>query len=223
MSSQNENTAEAAPSDSSKTNETEPSPYLLFFVRAGVVALLSLVTYITVTFCTQVYYDRESAFHDALQCTEDYFERAGVKHWIQNGTLLGSTRLGRLVLWDADLDFGILDDDAHDLPTVLDSLDAECYNGRTSVSNGQYNDKLRIWKKCTKRICADFHETVTQKQADGSVLVVSGNGKSLYQELFPLKECAVARVKAKCPNNSPFYLAQAYGSDWFTTPLAKLF
>lgn len=188
------------------------------WTRAGIIVLVAVVSWVIISYCSNVYFDRSSAFHNALECSVRVLDEQQRSNWLLNGTLLGSTRLGRLVLWDADLDFGVLVPSHDDFDAASAALDAQCFGHRTIVKQGARNPALRIWRKCTSRICAEFFETTV----DGGV-AKTGEGESKEAELLPLKECTISSVSATCPNNAPFYLAQAYGQDWLTIPLIKLF
>ncbi|KAH9577349.1 LicD family [Trypanosoma melophagium] len=201
-----------------KVSSKKQESFGLYFTRAIVVALLGVVTYVTVAYCVHVYYDRESAFRGALACSMRVLEDHDIIFWLQNGTLLGSRRLGRLILWDADLDIGFkkIPNKGKTL-TMLRELDSRCFGFTSSVRVGAQN-QINIYRKCTKRICAEFHETVIENG-----IVTSGDGHSLEKELFPLEMCTVADVVARCPHNTPFYLMEAYGNEWLTRSLSKLF
>lgn len=213
VSSSNSNSAPEKPkqADDSKA---------VFMVQAALMVLVAVVTWVTYVYCSSVYYDRESAFHNVLECTERVLSDEGMEHWLQNGTLLGATRLGRLVLWDADLDFGVLNSPSLELGSIGGRLDDLCFGHTSTVRDGAVQPELRVWRKCTRRICAEFHEAVLS--ADKNT-VRSGDGTSSTANLFPLNSCTVANVGTKCPHNSAFFLAQAYGGDWLTRPLTKLF
>ncbi|KAG5468400.1 hypothetical protein LSCM1_02380 [Leishmania martiniquensis] len=198
--------------------KADTAPPGLMWTRAGIVALVAVVSWITISYCSNVYFDRDSAFHNALECSERVLKRHAKSSWLLNGTLLGSTRLGRLVLWDADLDIGVLVPSPSAFDAVSAALDEECFGHRSIVKKGARNSELRIWRKCTNRICAEFYETTL---VNG--IAKTGEGQSNESQLLPLKSCTVSGIDAKCPNNAPFYLAQAYGQDWLTIPLIKLF
>ncbi|KEG11685.1 hypothetical protein DQ04_02371080 [Trypanosoma grayi] len=183
-----------------------------------VVALLGVVVYVTVSYCFYVYYDRESAFRDALACSIEVLREKNVAYWLQNGTLLGSTRLGRLVLWDADLDIGYnTTDNSETFAAMLRDLDSRCFGVSSSTRSGVRNP-MNIHRKCTNRICAEFHETIIKNG-----FATSGDGVSPEKELVPLKACTIADVVAQCPHNPPYYLKEAYGSEWLTRSLAEFF
>jgi hypothetical protein len=211
---QNDPAATAAATSSEKVS----SPPGLMWTRAGVIALVAVVLWITISYCTMVYFDRDSAFHEALKCTERVLNEYVDQSWLLNGTLLGSTRIGRLVLWDADLDIGVLVPTPTDFDKASSALDAECFGHRSVIKQGEYNPELRVWRKCTPRICAEFYETTV---VDG--VAKTGEGESAESLLFPLEPCTVSGIEAHCPKNFSFYLAQAFGQDWLTTPLTKLF
>lgn len=190
----------------------------LMWTRAGVVVLVALVSWITISYCSSVYFDRDSAFHDALNCTGRVLNEHVGRSWLLNGTLLGSTRIGRLVLWDADLDIGVLVPTPTDFDKASSALDTECFGHKSVIKQGTYNPSLRVWRKCTPRICAEFYETTL---VDG--VAKTGEGESEESFLFPLEPCTISGIKAHCPKNFSYYLAQAFGQDWLTTPLTKLF
>ncbi|KPA82452.1 hypothetical protein ABB37_03516 [Leptomonas pyrrhocoris] len=200
------------------SSEKVSTPPGLMWTRAGIIALVSVVSWITISYCSNVYFDRDSAFHDALKCTEGVLNEHVDQFWLLNGTLLGSTRIGRLVLWDADLDIGVLVPTPSDFDKASSALDAECFGHKSVIKHGTYNPSLRVWRKCTPRICAEFVETTL---VDGTAR--TGEGESEESFLFPLQSCTVSGVEAHCPKNFSFYLAQAFGQDWLTTPLTKLF
>ncbi|KAG5494084.1 hypothetical protein JKF63_01918 [Porcisia hertigi] len=203
---------------SARSPETGKTPFGLMWTRIGMVALVAVASWITISFCSMVYFDLDAAFHNALECSERVLKMNGEGHWLLNGTLLGSTRIGRLVLWDADLDFGVLVSSPTGFDAAASALDEQCFGYRSIVRKGSQNPELRIWRKCTSRICAEFYETAL---VNG--VAKTGEGRSNESDLLPLKPCTVSGVDAKCPNNAPFYLSQAYGPDWLTIPFIKLF
>lgn len=223
MSSSENARAEIAASGSqngatSTAPEKLASPPGLMWTRAGIIALVAVVSWITISYCSNVYFDRASAFHNALACTERVLQEHVDQSWLLNGTLLGSTRIGRLILWDADLDIGVLVPQPTAFDTASSALDSECFGHRAVIKQGTFNTELRVWRKCTQRICAEFFETTV---ADG--LAKTGEGESAASLLFPLEPCTVSDVAVHCPKNFSYYLAQAFGQDWLTTPLTKLF
>lgn len=212
-------TANGTATGASPSSPTKASaPPGLMWTRAGVIALVAVVSWITISYCSNVYFDRDSAFHNALKCTEKVLNEHIDQSWLLNGTLLGSTRIGRLVLWDADLDIGVLVPAPTDFDAASNALDAECFGHKSVIKQGTYNPALRVWRKCTPRICAEFYETTL---ADG--VAKTGEGESAESLLFPLEPCTVSGIEAHCPKNFSYYLAQAFGQDWLTTPLTKLF
>ncbi|AAZ10710.1 LicD family, putative [Trypanosoma equiperdum] len=188
------------------------------WVRAIVFVLLVYVISVTVDFCYNVYYDREAAFQNVLNCSLQVFRSNSVDCWLQNGTLLGSARLGRLLLWDADLDIGFVQaNHTEKLQLLMNELDSKCFGARSDRRRGVRNPLL-VFRKCTERICAEFHET-----SISNGIVTTGDGASPQRELFPLRTCTIGDVVAQCPYNSSYYLREAYGSGWLTASLLEFF
>jgi phosphorylcholine metabolism protein LicD len=49
---------------------------------------------------------QEKAAIDNLKEVKEVFDRRGIKHWLDWGTLLGAVRDGKLIKWERDLDLG---------------------------------------------------------------------------------------------------------------------
>ncbi|CCD13267.1 unnamed protein product [Trypanosoma congolense IL3000] len=201
-----------------KRNQKKANGAGVYWVRAAVILLIIYVAKLTISYCSSVYYDREALYQGALNCSLQVLRKHGVDHWLQNGTLLGSTRLGRLVLWDADLDIGFVRSESNEKHgALLQDLDSVCFGPRSDfILGAKY--PLKIYRKCNERICAEFYEALVK---DGSV--ITSDGISSQRELFPLKNCTVANIIAQCPHNSSFYLKEAYGNEWLTASLLDLF
>jgi phosphorylcholine metabolism protein LicD len=45
-----------------------------------------------------------------LKEVKEIFDRAGVKYWLDSGTLLGAMRDGKIIEWGHDIDLGAMED-----------------------------------------------------------------------------------------------------------------
>lgn len=180
--------------------------------RCGIILVLAIATYATLSFCFNVYFDRFVVFNNALSCTINILNNSQAEFWLRNGTLLGATRMGKLIMWDSDLSFGIRQQPNN--TQLFKELHKTCFS-RSLYTDG---NALSRWHMCNTNICAVFDEA---KFVMGAVETTSGT--SPVEELLPLQECNLMDVKAFCPHNPAFYLQSAFGRNWLTTPFMELF
>ncbi|MBR1445797.1 MAG: LicD family protein, partial [Alloprevotella sp.] len=64
----------------------------------------------------------QSEMLDMLTVVGDILDRAGVRWWMQGGTLLGAMRHGGFIPWDDDMDIDVL---ADDVPKMVEALRRE--------------------------------------------------------------------------------------------------
>lgn len=68
---------------------------------------------------------------------------AGIRYWLDSGTLLGMCRDGELIPSDEDIDIGVLEDHAGSLTTLADSFKVEGYTLKSFyIFNKLYKIKL---------------------------------------------------------------------------------
>lgn len=188
-----------------------------------VIAVVGVACAVAILYCTHIYYDREQALYDALVCTKNVMETQQLDHWITNGTLLGSARLGRFVMWDGELDVAVLQDDsvpADVLQQSINVLAAACFPYSNSMQAGSDLRGPRRWRLCTSRVCAEIHEFVSSK---GSSLLASVDGAAPANQTLPLVPCDVQGVAIACPANTTFFLDAAYGPLWQSGSLTLMF
>lgn len=196
----------------SDAKEAKDYPIARLFTRIGIILILFVSTYATIRFCSSIYFDRYAVYNDSVRCTIDILNKNDAEFWLRNGTLLGATRLGKLILWDSDLSFGITKNAKN--PVIFQDLHKKCFR-RSFYTDGNVLSK---WYMCSSNICAVFDEA---RVNDG--MVETAAGMSPLDALFPLQECTLMDAKAHCPNNAPFYLQSAFGRNWLTTPFMQLF
>lgn len=180
--------------------------------RLGLLALLFSATWLSASFCFNVYFDRFKVYNESVQCAADTLIRNGATFWLRNGTLLGATRMGRLIIWDSKLHFGIAR--TPNISSILNQLSEACF------PKSFYNDgnSLTQWHMCNSNLCAIFDEAEFSENN-----VETSSGVSPIQELIPLKECSLMDVQVFCPFNSTFYLESSFGRNWLTTSFLELF
>ncbi len=188
-----------------------------------VITVVGVACAVAILYCTHIYYDREQALFDALACTKNVMDAEQLDHWITNGTLLGSARLGRFVMWDGELDVAVLQDAsvASDvLQKSIDQLAAACFTYSNSMQAGNDLRGPRRWRLCTSRVCAEIHEFVSTK---GSSFLSSVDGDAPANQTLPLVACQVQGISISCPFNETFFLDAAYGPQWQSGSLTLMF
>lgn len=183
-----------------------------FFTRIGILVVLFTATFITLSFCYSVYFDRYKVYRDSVECTVGILSENQAQYWLRNGTLLGATRIGKLILWDSGLNFGITR--SINNTEIFRSLHESCFP-RTFYTDG---NKFATWHMCNDKICAVFDEATLSNG-----IVQTASGVSMEAELFPLKDCTLMDVSVFCPQNATYYLQSAFGNNWLTTPFMDLF
>lgn len=183
-----------------------------FFTRIGILVVLFIATFITLNFCYSVYFDRYKVYRDSVECTVDILSENRAQYWLRNGTLLGATRIGKLILWDSGLNFGITRNSNN--TDIFRSLHQACFP-RTFYTDG---NEFATWHMCNNKICAVFDEA-----SFSNGVVRTASGVSMETELLPLKKCTLMDVSVFCPQNETYYLQSGFGSNWLTTPFMDLF
>ncbi|KAG8340650.1 hypothetical protein ERJ75_000708800 [Trypanosoma vivax] len=189
-----------------------------FWLYVAVALVLAIVLYVASYFCFQAFYNNELAFRDALNCTLRVLRDYQVDSWLLNGTLLGSKRVGKILLWDPDLDIGFLST-SEDVNSskMLHSLSRSCYGGHSSVRVGNQNS-LRIFRMCSKNVCAEFHEAVHN---EGTILTPGGAYPQTV--LLPLTTCKISGIDTYCPQDTAYFLRESYGDYWSKRPIMSFF
>lgn len=101
-------------------------PFALFFVRSGVVAVITLLCSITLWYCTSVYFDQNQALQEVLHCASRVLSDTNTTHWLDRGTLLGSKRTKRFVVWEGDVTLGAVANFTGSLFDVMSQVSTEC-------------------------------------------------------------------------------------------------
>lgn len=180
--------------------------------RIGIVMVLLIATSISFNFCWSVYFDRYTVYNSALACTIGILNANHATYWLQNATLLGATRIGKLILWETDLRFGIARTPKNDY--IYKALHESCFP-KTLYSDAS---TLPTWHMCNSRICATFDEAEIK---NGFVITKAGNSSVSY--LLPLAHCNLMDTKSFCPANSTFYLQSSFGANWLSSSFMDLF
>lgn len=189
---------------------------LLVFAKICAIAVVGLACSVAIYYCTHIYYDREAALHDALTCTQRFLADDKISSWLTNGTLLGAIRLQRFIMWDGEIDIGVLRSTTQGLSSTMGRIESQCFP-YSSTMQGTGDDPRR-WRLCTRRVCAEIHEFVQVSNELRSI-----DGSSNVNLTFPLSECTVEGIASQCPGNVTFFLDEAYGPNWRSDSLTSLF
>jgi hypothetical protein len=179
----------------------------------------------TWTYCGTIFYDREEALHDALQCATDVLAASGHNYWLVNGSLLGASRLRRFVVWDAEIDIGFERRTPDEATAVATALHEKCFHYSSDVECDDLACKFTL---CGRRVCLELTEFVpsttelTRAGLDSAALC-SQDGCNSYDDIFPLVACNMAHTVTQCPHRPQAMLHASYGSKWATEPLTSLF
>lgn len=195
-----------------KNDEKDKFRIARLLTRIGISLVLLFFTFITVTFCYSVVFDRYAIYKETLRCAVDVLEKGGTQYWLRNGTLLGAERLGKLILWDLLLSIGIQSN--AEIILIMERMHEICFPRRFFYDDNNPGK----WQMCSNSICANFQEAVIENST-----VRTPSGTSPLKELFPLKECSLMDIKTFCPQNSAYFLERNYGMRWFSTSFTDIF
>lgn len=180
--------------------------------RIGISIILLFSTYITISYCYNVIFDRYVVYKGTLECGIDILNRDRRQYWLRNGTLLGAERMGKLILWDSRLSIGLLSNEDNFI--TMEDIHKNCFPQSFSYDN----NTPRKWQMCSSSICAHFDEAVIVNETVNMAYLTSP-----LKELFPLKECFLMDIKTYCPRNSGYYLELSYGVGWLSRSFTDLF
>jgi len=102
------------------------NPYALFFVRAGVLAVVALLCSITLWYCTSVYFDQNQALQEVFQCASKVMSQSNTTFWLDRGTLLGAKRNKKFVVWEGDVTLGAMANFTGSLYKVMSEVSTKC-------------------------------------------------------------------------------------------------
>lgn len=136
-------------------------------------------------------------------------ESAGVNVWIQDGTLLGAIRDGKIIEWDHDLDLGVYswewNDKAHD------ALVANGFWLRESFNEPEH-DYEQHWVKYGVKFDI-FHY---YKEPNGKIWhgMKGGRFRFYYPKEFVLAPVDLMGKTFPAPYPPEDFLVQKYGNEW---------
>ncbi|NXY14288.1 FKRP protein, partial [Atrichornis clamosus] len=162
---------------------------------------------------------RETARHVVAE-----LEAAGVRYWLEGGSLLGAARLGDIIPWDYDVDLGLYREDA-----------AKCRWLAAVVATGQPVEDAEgfLWEKAAEGEFFRVHYSRTNRlhvdlwpfyARAGGVMTKDtwlGHPQDVeFPERFlrPLVPVAFAGVAAKAPNDPRAFLELKFGRGAIESP-----
>lgn len=184
----------------------------LVAVRLLMTGVVLTLVWVTASYCSAVYYDRNTATGELLQCVDSQLRGSDVRHWVDEGTLLGIARVKDFIIWDHNVDVAI------DRPLTEDMSREIERNCDLSKVSEEKHDGPQTSTFCCSRVCIQLSE----HQLKGDTLV--SNTKTVpASAVFPATDCLVGTIETRCPKDMPVVLTQAFGSEWPSLPLTTLF
>jgi hypothetical protein len=139
-------------------------------------------------------------------------ERVGVRAWLQDGTLLGLVRDGRLIPWDHDTDTGCLINDwtseAHE---ALERAGFTLAKALGTPENGLQHR----WVRDGEKTDIFFHYVTGSEQWHAAYEAGSAQWRYTYP-LLEFERMTVLGERVWAPSPPELFLAQKYGPDWRT-------
>lgn len=159
--------------------------------------------------------DVQKSLVGILTHVTDIMSKNNIVYWLEGGTLLGSIRENRIMIWDDDTDIGI---DAIDIEKVL-ALDFGYFQNSkiefvdkswgVQLSNGHIWTDIFLYDHVgdtyTSRYCKYIKHVDVFKSSD----------------LFPLKVSPLFDKEFPVANNPIPYLKSVYGDKWQTEAKIK--
>lgn len=208
----------------------------VYALRFAALAIVGVVTAITVVYAISIFYDREALLTSTFRCVTDAIDSSGSEHWIVSGTLLGAVRLQHFVMWDTEVDLALLLDRVKDSIPIVGRITEACphlnrvtsshstalYAGGADASaaaiGGSDATTPGSWRLCSGRVCVVLYEYVRM-----GAQLLSPTGTQAIATALPTSRCVISGVNATCPNDDEFFLNYAFGDKWRTERLTKLF
>lgn len=107
-----------------------------------------------------------------LRELKEILDTLDIKYWLDWGTLLGAVRNGKIIKWDADIDFGIMDNDWEKIVSTLPELEKrgfEFFLGKLKIHENVFEKYINI-----RRYGCDIGVEVYQVKGENAV-AMSGN------------------------------------------------
>lgn len=153
---------------------------------------------------------------DLLKVILDLCQKSQIHSFINEGTLLGCIRYGRIMGWDDDLDLAVNQDK---VDILIETCNKNGLNTATYFWNGQY-PYFKVWPEDGEEIIGYEHkfpfiDIWPFELIDGSIIKYSFGKTYDFNTIYPLKKCFFENISVLVPNNADQYLDQKY-PDWRT-------
>lgn len=159
----------------------------------------------------------------------------GVSYWLDRGTLLGAARDGRVIPYDGDGDFALMENDYQKLAEMASTQ--TLFPGlHVKLRKAPANKSITYMTVTSdaSRMHSDIAMLSKVRSNDGEVMLHDPYGFShethtatkwgtLHRRLLnlplsavlPLQSCTLGVQECKCPNDVDAYLSAIYGNDWY--------
>lgn len=153
-------------------------------------------------------------------------DKAGIRWWIDYGTVLGYVRNGGLIPWDKDTDLGILAEDRDKLLGLRPEIEGRCkYHCRYApIRRGQRFrtcDRLKVCLSESNRTNVDIFIWEEDRPKKGWLDRICYIGSDLYkgrempkEMILPLGRGLWDGIEVSVPNDPEGLCLHRYGPNW---------
>lgn len=143
------------------------------------------------------------------------FDDAGVRYWLENGSLLGAMRAGDVLLWDHDVDVGFYGDDVEKSVWLAKALKKPIIDSKGFVwEKALEGNFFRVYYSRINRIYVNvlpFRLRNGTMMRDGWFSNRVGNAEFSDRFLHPMSSIEFLGRHVPCPNNVGDFLELKYG------------
>lgn len=146
-----------------------------------------------------------SHLSEMLSFVAQFCDDNGICYWINNGTLLGAARHGKLIPWDTNANIAYLQSDESKMANLMKMCSVSGYylvNGRN-----------------VKKLCYSRKNLICVRIVPWSVagkIITNNNDTIALSHIRPLEKILLDGKEFNCPNDYQTILADRYGADWRT-------
>ena len=158
--------------------------------------------------------ERESAYEELDMVSKSLQQIENLKYFHSCGTMLGILRDGRLLDWDTDIDFDVLDATEQQVVLIKDLFEKLGYKSLRMLSNEDKISQMVFYKEPyhVMDICFWYEEgEFYLNDVPESLYFKRVHPKKLYENFQSYRLSGVDFI---FPSDSESYFTYLYGEDW---------